>query len=327
MNNTKLLAAAVAAALTLALAGCGGSPSEPSPAEGRYYVIEDADGKLVHAAADPETVETLLELTGEAAAQPGEPGEGGGEPLWTYVLYEGGEALSGGGTESFREMLRVTVCAGSDTVTVRAVPGAEALLPAWAAEGESLTVHTDAPAAAAEKLRDADAFADGADSMDPAARSYYAGQESAAREILAGPEGESLLAGWIGGNFSEAAWELETFAAYQYLDEGLIPMDEGELYICGFSTRDGETGHVVMRREGEELTRSGVAKTDGLYDLRARLPEIRRALQEAEMDFDTLTAQRVREESGAESIFFNDGQGRGLLCRFEDGGITAEPVT
>lgn len=158
--------AACGAVLLLALAGCGAPSQEAAPEKDHYYQILDGSGAELYTVTEADAVSKIDDLIDDLGLEDGWPGDGEGEALYTYVLYQE-ETLHAGETADTErdhiEVLRLTVREDGDTVTAQIISqtmeGLSDVLPQMDLQG-LLTFSYDAPADVAEALRDPAQFAE-----------------------------------------------------------------------------------------------------------------------------------------------------------------------
>ena len=170
----KLCYASLLLGLVLLLAGCGAAPAEPGPQESdveaakyhSYEILEGADGPVLYTVETPEAVAALDELIKDAGeARVERPLDEEGDVLYTYVYLQSPTIRTGQSAEEaageMAEILRLTVRADSDVVTLSILSGLEEaeLLPDLDFE-DLLTVHIQVSPETAEALRQPEQFAE-----------------------------------------------------------------------------------------------------------------------------------------------------------------------
>ena len=162
----KLYSASLLLGLVVLLAGCGAAPAEPEPQESdveaakyhSYEILEGADGSVLYTVEAPEAVAALDELIKD-------PLDEEGDVLYTYVYLQSPTIWTGQSAEEaageVAEILRLTVRANSDVVTLSILSGLEEaeLLPDLDFE-DLLTVHIQVSPETAEALRQPEQFAE-----------------------------------------------------------------------------------------------------------------------------------------------------------------------
>ena len=151
---------------------------------------------------------------------------------------------------------------------------------------------------------------------DGMTESYYAGQQARAYKMFQKPIFQELADDWTG--HATAAWDYDSFAAYQVLDEALQPAaPEKQLYACTYSADGGICGYIVLEYTGDGIGKVRAEETAEAYDLRAQQSAVEAALGATALDWPTAIAARVRCADG-EAVFLTDNEGHEYLYSFAE---------